>query len=99
MIARACFASLLLCLVGCSRPTEKPVTPASAPVQDHQFAIYGVNGQSFLVDGKTGDVWIYGDTPDGKGFTSVPVLGLGGVMRQYNPQTKKLEHFPHRYSS
>ncbi len=45
------------------------------------------------VDGKTGDVWVYGDTKDGKGFASVPVVGLGGVTQQYNPKTKRLEPY------
>lgn len=57
-----------------------------------------MNGEAFLVDGKTGDVWVYGDTKDGKGFASVPVVGLGGVTQQYNPKTKRLEPH-HKYPS
>ena len=87
------FAALLTTL-GCELP--KAAHPDSP--QDHQFAVYTVNEQAFLVDGKTGDVWVYGETKDGKGFTSVPVRGLGGLMQQYNPKTKSLEPY-HEYPS
>ena len=87
MLARTLMATLVFSLVGCDRPATKPVSKESS--QEHAFAVYGVNGQSFLVDGKTGDVWVYGDTKEGKGFASVPVLGLRGVMQEVQPENRQ----------
>ena len=90
MLAHACSVALLLLSLGCERSAlTVPITPPIS--QDHQFAVYAANGQTFLIDGKTGDAWIYADTKLGKGFTSIPVLGLGGVTEKYNPKSGKLE--------
>ena len=95
MLTRILATTCLLLLAGCDRPPAVQPSAPSAP-QDHLFGVYGANGQTFLVDSKTGDVWVYDAT--GKHFTTLSVDGISGADEQYNPQTKKLEPI-HKYPS
>ena len=49
-------------LAGCERPAATPIPGPTSPQnlpQGHSFAVYGANGQTFLLDGKTGDAWVF----------------------------------------